>query len=199
MSERSRRPAAPIAALLASARLLLLLFLLFGGAARAQDEGARAYELAPMGSQTLNVYGTFGRGDFDFTPGVSEGGATLIANGGIIEYTHAFALAGKAGTFLATLPFGDVREPVTVGSTSRTFSSSGIGDLQLTAAFGLMGAPALNEKDYETYRPRPALTLLTRIYVPTGAYDRNSPVNMGMNRWAGQLRFTSATRCSTLR
>jgi hypothetical protein len=36
------------------------------------------------------------------------------------------------------------------------------------------------------------VSLLTRLYVPTGAYDRNSPVNLGQNRWAVQLGLPMA-------
>ena len=36
-------------------------------------------------------------------------------------------------------------------------------------------------------RVRQALTLLTRLYLPTGVYDRTAPVNLGANRRALQL------------
>ncbi len=189
MSEARRTPGASIVARWTDRRHLCGLFclLLFCGAAHAQDEGARAYELAPVGSQAIDLYGLLGRGDFDFNPGVAVGGAEISLNGGIIEYAHGFALAGRAGTFLVSLPFGEASSTVSVASAARNASMSGTGDLQLTAAFGLLGSPALSEKDYESYRPRAALTLLTRVYVPTGRYDRNSPVNLGQHRWAVQL------------
>ena len=190
MTEVRRRPAARILALFASAYVALSLF---SAAAYAQDEGARAYELAPAGSQALNLYGMFGRGSASFYPGAAvSGGAAITINGGILEYAHAFALAGSAGTWLVTLPFGEASRSVSTATAARTDSQSGIGDLQLTAAFGLVGSPALNEEDYETYRPRVAVSLLTRLYVPTGAYDRNSPVNLGQNRWAAQLGLPMA-------
>ncbi|MBV9316682.1 MAG: transporter [Gammaproteobacteria bacterium] len=156
--------------------------------ARAQDEGARAYELAPAGTRTLNLYGIFGRGNALFDPGANTSAAgELIVNGGIIEYAHGFALAGNAGTLLVSLPFGEASRSVAIGDASHRDSRSGIGDLQLTAAFGLVGSPALRELDYESYRPHVTLAVLTRLYLPTGAYDRNSPVNLGQNRWAVQL------------
>jgi hypothetical protein len=71
--------------------------------------------------------------------------------------------------------------------TAHSYTRSGVGDLELTAAFGLIGSPALPEKEYDNYRPRFALSALTRVYVPTGAYDRTAPVNPGQNRRALQL------------
>jgi hypothetical protein len=185
MSEGARRASPALAALCAS---VALVWVACATPAHAQGEGPRAFELAPPASQAVNVYALFGRADASLDPGsVVPGGAEVVANSGIIEYAHGFALAGEAGTWFVSLPFGDARRSVKVGSAMRTDSSSGIGDLQLTAAFGLLGSPALDEKEYETYRPRFALNLLTRLYVPTGAYDQHSPVNLGQNRWALQL------------
>jgi hypothetical protein len=186
MSTDRLRQAPRNAALCAGASLVFLLLL--SAPAHSQGEGARAYILGPVPSQALNVYGMFGRGNASFNPGsVVTAGGEVDVNGGIIEYAHSFALAGEAGSWLVTLPFGAASRSISVGSASRTDSRSGIGDMQLTAAFGLLGSPALSEKDYETYRPRFAVTLLTRLYIPTGEYDRTSPVNLGQNRWALQL------------
>jgi len=120
------------------------------------------------------------------------GSAEVYEDGSIIEYSHGFALAGNAGTLLVSLPFGNVRRSVSVGGVARSDSRSGIGDMQVTAAFGLLGSPALGEKEYEAYRPHPALSVLTRVYVPTGAYDRTAGVNLGQNRWALQLGVPAA-------
>jgi hypothetical protein len=161
--------------------------LLRSPSAHAQGEGPRAYQLAPEGSQLLNIYGEFGHSDASFDPGSAIPGAKVDVHGTIIEYSHGIVLKGNAGSLLVSLPFGDAHRSVTVGGVAQTDSSSGIGDLQITGAFGLLGSPALQEKAYENYQPRFALTVLTRVYVPTGAYDRSAPVNLGQNRWALQL------------
>ena len=135
----------------------------------------------------------FGRGNASFDPGsVVPGSAEVYENGSIIEYAHGFALAGNAGTLLVSLPLGAVRRSVSVGTVARSDSCSGIGDMQITGAFGLLGSPALEEKEYEVYRPHPAVSVLTRVYVPTGAYDRTAAVNLGQNRWALQLGVPAA-------
>jgi len=155
--------------------------------AQAQGEGPRAYELAPAGSQLLNIYGEFGHGDVSFDPDSAIPGAKVDLHGGIIEYSHGFVLRGNAGSLLVSLPVGDARRSVIVDGVAQVDSSSGIGDMQITGAFGLVGSPALQEKEYENYQPRFALTVLTRVYLPTGAYDRSAPINLSQNRWALQL------------
>jgi hypothetical protein len=186
MSAALRRATPRLATLWAIAALLCVMC---PAPARAQGEGARAYELAPAGSQALNLYGMFGRGNASFDPGSGVlGGVEADVYGSIIEYAHGFTLWGKAGSLIVSLPFGEARRSV----DEHTDSRSGIGDMQVTAAFGLVGSPALGDRDYETYRPRFALSLLTRVYVPTGAYERNAPVNLGQNRWALQLGLPCA-------
>ena len=73
----------------------------YSAAARAQGEGPRAFELAPDGSQAVNVYGIFARGNESFDPGSVIPGVEVDVNGSIIEYAHGFAFAGKAGSFIA--------------------------------------------------------------------------------------------------
>ncbi len=162
-------------------------FLACSPAAHAQGEGPRAYELGPRGSQLLRLYGMFSRGNASFDPGAVVPGVEADVNGSIIEYSHGLALEGKVLTLIASLPVGHAHASVTTGGAVHTYTRSGLGDLQLTAVVGLLGSPALQEKEYESYQPRFALSVLGRVYVPTGAYDRTAPVNPGQNRRALQL------------
>jgi hypothetical protein len=164
-----------------------LLCLLRSAPAQAQGEGPRAYELGPAGSQLLSVYGLFTRGNASFDPGSVAPGLEVEVNGSIIEYSRGFALGGNAGTVVISLPVGDARWRVENAGASYSYTRSGVGDLQLTAAFGVVGSPTLQEKDYEAYHPGVALSVLSRVYAPTGAYERAAPVNLGQNRWALQL------------
>lgn len=185
MSDRAPRSGVRLAALYACAILVLLAA---PRAVRAQGEGPRAFELVPEGSRAINVYGIFGRGNESFDPGSVIPGVEVEVNGSIIEYAHGFALADRAGSVVLSLPVGDAVASVqNIASGVRTYTRSGIGDLQLAGIFGLLGAPALEEKDYEAYRPGFAMNLLTRVYLRTGSYDRTAPVNLGDNRRAVQL------------
>ena len=159
---------------------------------QAQGEGARAFELSPAGSRFFSVYGEFARGNVSFDPGSVTPGTKIDVDGGSFEYSQAFGLRGNVVVLDLALPVGEARGSFETAGGERSYTSSGIGDLQISAAFGLMGSPALQEEEYENYRPRLALSVLTRVYAPTGAYDRNSAVNLGQNRWALQLGLPSA-------
>jgi len=184
MNARSRCGALLTARLLACA---LLSCLACSPAAQAQGEGPRAYELSPQGSQLLSLYGIFARGNASFNPGAVAPGVETDIKGGIIEYSHGCALRGKVVTLIASLPAGVADASVNAAGAARSYTRSGVGDLELTAVFGFIGSPALNEKEYENYQPGFALSALSRAYFPTGAYDRTAPVNPGQNRRAVQL------------
>jgi hypothetical protein len=189
MSVGARR----VATLLARLSVCALISCVLGSpAAQAQGEGARAFELSPAGSRLLSVYGEFARGNASFDPGSVTPGTHIEVDGGIFDYSHGFGLRGQAVLLDVALPVGEARGSLDAGGVARSYTSSGIGDLQISGVFGLIGAPALPEKEYESYRPRFALGVLTRVYAPTGAYDRNAPVNLGQNRWALQLGLPSA-------
>jgi hypothetical protein len=65
--------------------------------------------------------------------------------------------------------------------------SSGLGDIQFGAVFGLVGSPALDLKSYAAFKPGFALGALARVTAPTGDYSGSRAVNLGANRWAFQL------------
>ena len=189
MSAKARRGAALVAGL----SICALIYCVLGSpAAQAQGEGARAFELAPAGSRLLSVYGEFARGNASFDPGSVTPGTHIEVDGGIFDYSHGFGLLGHTVVLDVSLPVGEARGSLEAGGVARSYTSSGIGDLQISSIFGLIGSPALPEKEYESYRPRFALSVLTRVYMPTGAYDRNAQVNLGQNRWALQVGLPSA-------
>ena len=189
MSAEARRGAALVARL----SICALIYCVLGSTvALAQGEGARAFELAPAGSRLLSVYGEFARGNTSFDPGSVTPGTHIEVDGGIFDYSHGFALRGHTVVLDVALPVGQARGSLEAGGVARSYTSSGIGDLQISSIFGLIGSPALPDKEYESYRPRFVLSVLTRVYMPTGAYDRNAPINLGQNRWSLQVGLPSA-------
>jgi hypothetical protein len=154
--------------------------LLAGGAARAQDDGPRVYQLAPVGAGNVTAFLVNKRGNEAPEPGSVNPGSQIDTDIFVLRYAQTFALAGRPLTPFLILPLGEVR-------ATGAPASSGLGDVQVGASLGLVGAPALTPQAYAAFRPGFGLGLLGRIYFPTGAYSAERPVNFGSNRVAYQL------------
>jgi hypothetical protein len=168
----------------AAAALAALCLSLAVSPATAQDDGPRVYQLAPEGLQTLTVFIVNKRGDEGPDPGQTSPGSETRTDLLVLRYAQTFSLAGRQLTPFAILPFG--RLEVTQGAGAGG-ESSGLGDAQLGGTVGLFGAPALNPQAYAAFRPMLSMSLLGRVFFPTGAYNREQPVNLGANRFSYQL------------
>ncbi|KQW86332.1 transporter [Brevundimonas sp. Root1279] len=161
--------------------LASLVVALFAAAApRAQDDGPRVYQLAPEGAQTVTVFWVVKRGDETPEPGSFIPGAEIDTDVVVFRYARTLDLGGRAFTPFAILPVGRVR-------ATDAPESSGLGDAQLGATLGLVGAPALSREAYAAFEARFGVSVLARVFLPTGAYDAATPVNLGSNRAAFQL------------
>lgn len=163
---------------------LALLAALAAWPALAQDDGPRVYQLAPEGLQTLTAFLVNKRGDEGPDPGQIAPGSVTRTDILVLRYAQTFSLAGRQLTPFAILPMGRLK--VTQGAGAGD-ESSGLGDAQLGATLGLFGAPALDRAAYAAYRPTLSMSLLGRVYFPTGDYSRERPVNLGANRFSYQL------------
>ena len=168
----------------AAAALVALGLSFAAPAGRAQDDGPRVYQLAPEGLQTLTAFLVVKRGNEGPDPGQTSPGSETNTDIFVVRYARTYDLAGRQFTPFAILPVGRLQVTQGVGAGGR---SSGLGDAQLGATLGLIDAPALNAKDYAAFRPPLSMSLLGRVFFPTGDYDSARPVNLGANRFSYQL------------
>jgi hypothetical protein len=152
--------------------------------ARAQDDGPRVYQLAPEGLQTLTAFLVNKRGNEGPDPGQTSPGSQTRTDILVLRYARTFGWGGRQVTPFAILPAGRLKVTQGVGAGGE---SSGLGDAQLGATVGLLGAPALGAQDYAAFRPTLSMSLLGRVFYPTGDYSDARPVNLGANRFSYQL------------
>lgn len=166
-----RRPAA-VAAVLGALGL--------AAPASAQDDGPRVYQLAPVGAQNLTAFLVNKRGNETPEPGSVSPGSKIDTDVLVFRYARTFDVAGRPVTPFLIVPTGEVR-------SSGAPHSSGFGDVQIGGTVGLIGTPALSPEAFAAFKPGFGLGVLGRVYLPTGAYDADKPVNLGSNRIAYQL------------
>jgi hypothetical protein len=167
-----------------AAALLATLALAFATVVRAQDDGARVYQLAPTGFQTFTAFVVNKRGNEGPDPGQTTPASETRSDVLVLRYARTFNVAGRQVTPFVILPMGRTKVIQGLGTATE---SSGIGDAQIGTSIGLFGAPALSAEQYTSYRPTLSMSLLGRIYFPTGAYSDDQPVNLGANRFSYQL------------
>lgn len=182
-SARRGRLAAPAALL---APLLLLLVLLTAAPARAQDDGPRVYQLAPVGAKTLTAFAVVKESNESFGDDQVVTGSQIDNNIVVIRYAQTLSLWGRQFNPFFILPVGDARATLT-GPGGAADHSQGLGDAQIGAVLGLVGSPALTPDAYAAFRPPLTAGLLVRLFAPTGDYSAARSVNLGANRFAYQL------------
>ena len=168
----------------AAAALTALGLSLSAPSARAQDDGPRVYQLAPVGLQTLTAFLVNKRGNEGPDPGQTSPGSETRTDILVLRYARTFSWAGRQVTPFAILPIGQLKVTQGAGEGDK---SSGFGDAQLGGTVGLFGSPALNAQDYAAFRPMLSMSLLGRVFFPTGEYSAERPVNLGANRFSYQL------------
>jgi len=162
-------------------------------AATGQELTPRAYWPAPKGTQVLVLGYNHSTGDVVIDPSLPIVGVDSNINRGLLAYMRVFRLLGRTASVVVELPYsqGFTKGDLEGDATRRDFS--GFGDVAVTLAVNLLGAPSMTPAEYQELRanPRPILGGSVKIVAPTGDYDPDKLINIGTNRWAikGELGY----------
>lgn len=160
--------------------VLALIALLGAPAARAQDDGARVYQIQPIGAKNITAFAVAKRGNETPEPGTFNPGIDTDTNIFVVRYVETFDAAGMPFSPFVILPVGEVE-------STGADRSGGFGDAQIGATLGVIGAPALSQEAFADLRPGFVASLFGRVFFPTGEYSNAQPVNLGANRFAYQV------------
>jgi hypothetical protein len=157
------------------------------GAANAQDDGPRVYQLVPLGAKAFTGFVVNKRGNEQPENGGLIPGSKIDTDIVVLRYVQTFGVGGRQFSPFVIVPFGQVRSTVHAPAGNVVTQSSGAGDAQIGGTFGLLGSPALSPEAYARFHPMLSASLFARVFVPTGAYNQAQPVNLGANRYAFQI------------
>lgn len=143
-----------------------------GTPALATDVDAGDYVPLPPGANLALLYAQFAERDKIYLHGDEQpGNPGLDSTVFILRGVHYTKIAGFTVDPQFLLPLGQLEGK----NDTRALGKSGgaVGDLILAATVWFVNKPKSN-----TY-----FGITPFVYVPTGAYDRNRPLNLGENRW----------------
>lgn len=171
----------------------ILILVLWGAEATAQDLTPRLYWPAPQGTKVLVTGYTHVSGDVIFDRSIPLYGVDSDINVGLVAYLQTLSLWGRTSTLLVDLPYswGETRGFIEETPAQRDFN--GFGDLRMTLSVNLAGAPSMTVDEFLEFRanPRPILGASVKVVAPTGDYDSDRLINVGLNRWATRLQLGS--------
>ena len=162
--------------------------------AEAQDLAPRAYIIAPVHSNALNLTWSFYHGGLNFNGSVPITGATGTYSVPNISFFHTFSFFGRSANITASLPYGVGTFSGEVLGTNKSVYRSGLLDFVSRFSVNLMGGPAMQGQEFGKWKQKVILGASIKIVAPTGQYSPTKLVNWGINRWAFKPEFGYSQR-----
>jgi hypothetical protein len=161
-----------------------LLFTCFAICLVAQELQPRAYLPAPVGLNYFGISYANNRGGLLVDPGLALEDVRFSANASTLAFGQTLGLAGRTVQVLACVPYVVAEGVSSLNGAQIQTRYSGLGDVTLRYAMNLYGAPAMGLKEFRAYRQKTIVGASITVAAPTGQYDPNRTVNLGLNRWA---------------
>ncbi len=150
----------------------------------AQEMEPRAYSRSPVGSQFLVFAYGYHSGDVLTDTALPLSDVSVKFHTGSLGYGRTFGLANRQATALVLGTYVKGSASGTVFESLHKVTRSGLGDVRTKFSINLIGGPALNRKEFATYKPRALVGASVTVVAPTGQYDPRRLINIGSNRWA---------------
>jgi hypothetical protein len=149
-----------------------------------QELQPRAYLPAPVGLNYFGISYANNSGGLLVDPGLALEDVTFNAHASTLAFGQTLGLAGRTVQLLACVPYVVAEGGSNLDGTQIRTRYSGLGDVTLRYAMNIYGAPAMDLKEFRAYRQKTIVGASITVSAPTGQYDSNRIVNLGLNRWA---------------
>ena len=150
----------------------------------AQDLAPRAYIITPVHSNAITLTYSFYDGSIIFDGTVPITDATARVNVPVFSYYHSLRLFGRSANFSGSLPYGIGNFRGTVVGAEAHAYRSGLLDSSFRFSVNLKGGPAMDAKQFRSWKQKTIIGASLKVVAPTGQYDPRKLINFGANRWA---------------
>jgi hypothetical protein len=161
------------------------LFLGFGLSAPlpAQSLEPRAYSPAPVGMNFAVVGTAFTSGALAEDPATPLTDPEIETRGVVLGYVRTFDAGGKLGRVEVVLPVSGLEGRALFDGQPVERQVSGIGDPTFRLSAILVGVPAMDAREFRSFRQDWLIGTSVLVQIPIGQYDPDRLVNLGTNRW----------------
>jgi len=158
--------------------------LLLAAGAKAQQLEPRAYANTPVGMNFLIAGYAYSSGGLSTDPTLPLTNADLDIHSPFVAYAHAFDAWGKSAKFDTVFASGCLDGTAELNGVPASRDICGLLDPTFRLSVNLHGAPAMQLKDFASYRQDLIVGASLQVQPPLGQYDPNRLVNLGTNRWS---------------
>ena len=154
-----------------------------------QELEPRAYLVTPVGTNAVTITYERATGDALFDPSLPIEGARGTINTSAISYYRSLSFFSRSANLTLTVPyrFGTIKGAV-FGESAQVYRS-GMASPAIRFAWNLLGAPAMNRKEFSDFRYSTTLGFSLKVLPPLGQYDPNHAINVTTNRWSVKPEF----------
>jgi len=143
-----------------------------------------AYKIVPVGVNLFQVGYILAVGDVSFAPALPVEDAEATINSMSVLYGRTLGLFGRSATVAIAAPYSVGHlEGIYIGEFTEV-DRSGFRDPLVRFAMNLYGGPAMDLKEFASYKQKTNIGVSLRILAPLGQYDSTKLINLGTNRWS---------------
>lgn len=150
----------------------------------AQDLEPRAYSNAPVGLNFLVTGYAYTDGGVGFDPAVPIEGGQLETSSAIFAYARTLDAMGRSAKFDIVGAVTSIDGTALYQGERQAREIGGATDTRLRFTTNLLGAPAMEPRQFASYRQDLNIGASIQVSAPTGQYDPSRLVNIGTNRWS---------------
>jgi hypothetical protein len=155
--------------------------------ARAQDLEARRWTHLPVGTNVVGLGVAVGKGDLAFDPVLKVKDADVDTRQELASYVHMFGVLDRTARVDVLVPYQQSRWEGKLDGTRSSVRRNGFADPRIRVSINLMGAPALEGKQFKEFREaHPINTIVgaaVSVRLPWGDYKKDRLLNLGQNRY----------------
>jgi hypothetical protein len=153
-------------------------------APHAQELEPRLYSNAPVGLNFAIAGYAYTTGGVVADPSIPLDNAKIDVHSAVLAYAHSFAAWGRSAKFDAIGTYSTLAGSANFAGVPRTRDVSGWGDPRMRLSINLHGAPAMNLREFRSYRQDLIVGASLSAWAPVGQYDETRLINIGTNRWS---------------
>jgi hypothetical protein len=162
----------------------LVILLAIPLAGQAQEIEPRTFVNTPVDLNLLAVGYLYQTGNVFFDPSLPIEDVEADIHGAMVRYVRTLGLGGKPAKLTVLFPLISGDWEGFLEGEFRTRDASGMGDLRFAVDVLLWGARARSLGDVPDPSEKTIVGAGIAVVLPTGTYDNQRLVNLGLNRWA---------------